>query len=159
MKRFHQQKISIKHQRCSSWKISTFHCNSGVTYTNKIGDLTGYSNPVWYNSKGIAKTLSLGLVQKHNTEHLTIKCKENHEANVCSMITIKKTLSIFHCCGFLPAIRLKIFCGKYQVEAFQKFNRVHILEVSTVIFFSDNEGTIAKMEYGCFNLTMRPFKD
>ena len=42
------------------------HCNTGVTYTDKIGDLPGYSNTVCYNPKGIAKTLSLGLVQKHH---------------------------------------------------------------------------------------------
>ena len=28
------------------------HCNEGVTYTNKIGDLPGYSNTVCYNPKG-----------------------------------------------------------------------------------------------------------
>ena len=42
------------------------HCNAGVTYTNKIGDLPGYSDTVWYNPKGIANTLSLGLVQKNH---------------------------------------------------------------------------------------------
>ena len=40
------------------------HCNAGVTHTNKIGDLPGYSDPVWYNSKRIANILSLDLVQK-----------------------------------------------------------------------------------------------
>ena len=40
------------------------HCNPGVKHTNKIGDLPGYSDPVWYNPKGIANILSLGLVQK-----------------------------------------------------------------------------------------------
>ena len=29
------------------------HRNSGVTHTNKISDLPGYSDPVWYNPKGI----------------------------------------------------------------------------------------------------------
>ena len=38
------------------------HCNAGVTHTNKFGDLPGYSDPVWYNPKGIANILSLGLV-------------------------------------------------------------------------------------------------
>ena len=41
-----------------------FHCNTGMTHTNKIGDLPGYSNPVWYNPKVIYNILSLGLVQK-----------------------------------------------------------------------------------------------
>ena len=27
------------------------HCNTEVTHTNKIGDLPGYSDPVWYNPK------------------------------------------------------------------------------------------------------------
>ena len=42
------------------------HCNAGVTHTNKIGDLPGYSDPVWYNPKGIAIILSLGLFQKNH---------------------------------------------------------------------------------------------
>ena len=42
------------------------HCNSGVTHTNKIGDILGYSDPVWYNPKGIANILSLGLVQTNH---------------------------------------------------------------------------------------------
>ena len=29
------------------------HCNAGVTHTKKVGDLPGYSDPVWYNPKGI----------------------------------------------------------------------------------------------------------
>ena len=41
------------------------HCNSGVTHTNKIGDLPRYSDHMWYNPKGIANILSLGLVQKN----------------------------------------------------------------------------------------------
>ena len=45
------------------------HFNAGVTPINKIGDLPRYSDPVWYNSKGIAKILSLGLVQKNH--HVT----------------------------------------------------------------------------------------
>ena len=40
------------------------HCNSGVTHTNKIGDLPRYSDSVWYNPKGVANILFLGLVQK-----------------------------------------------------------------------------------------------
>ena len=42
------------------------HCNSGVTHTNKIGDLPGYSDPVWYNPKGIANIQSLGLLQRNH---------------------------------------------------------------------------------------------
>ena len=33
--------------------------NSVVTYTKNIGDLPGYSNTVWYNSKGKGNILSL----------------------------------------------------------------------------------------------------
>ena len=42
------------------------HCKSGVTHTNKIGDLPRYSDPVWYNPKVIAIILSLGLVHKNH---------------------------------------------------------------------------------------------
>ena len=42
------------------------HFNAGVTYTNNIGELPGYSSPVWYNPKGVANILSLGLLQKHH---------------------------------------------------------------------------------------------
>ena len=45
-------------------KYLRFHCNAGVTHTNKIGDLPGYSDPVWYNPKGISNILYLRLVQK-----------------------------------------------------------------------------------------------
>ena len=37
-----------------------------MTHTIKICDLPGYSDPVWYNPKGIANILSLGLVQKNH---------------------------------------------------------------------------------------------
>ena len=47
-------------------KYIYFHCNAGVTYTNKIIDLHVYSNPVWYNPKDISNILSLGLVNKHH---------------------------------------------------------------------------------------------
>ena len=42
------------------------HWNSGVTYIKKIGNLPGYSNPVWYNPNWISNIMSLGLVQKHH---------------------------------------------------------------------------------------------
>ena len=42
-------------------------CNAGVTHTKKIGDLPGYSDPVWYKTKGIANILPLGLVQKNHS--------------------------------------------------------------------------------------------
>ena len=41
-------------------KYLHIHCNEVVTHTNKMGDLPGYSNPVWYNPKGISNILSLG---------------------------------------------------------------------------------------------------
>ena len=43
-------------------KYIRVHCNAGVTYNNNIGDLPRYSNHVWYNPKGVANILSLGLV-------------------------------------------------------------------------------------------------
>ena len=48
-----------------NWKYLCVHCNAGVTHRNKIGDLPGYSDPVWYNPKGIANILCLNLVQKN----------------------------------------------------------------------------------------------
>ena len=47
-------------------KYLRVHCNGGVTHTKKIGDLSGYSDPVWYKPKGIANILSLGLAQKNH---------------------------------------------------------------------------------------------
>ena len=47
-------------------KYLCVHCNSGITYTNKIGNLPGYSNPFWYNLEGVSKIMSLGLVQKQH---------------------------------------------------------------------------------------------
>ena len=47
-------------------KYPRVHCNAGVTHTNIIGDRPGYSNPVWYNPKGIANILSRGLVLKNH---------------------------------------------------------------------------------------------
>ena len=41
------------------------HCKLGVTHTNKIGYLPVYSDPVWYNSKGISNILFLCLVQNN----------------------------------------------------------------------------------------------
>ena len=41
------------------------HCNSGVTYTNKICDLPRYYNPICYKPKGIDNILSIGSVQKY----------------------------------------------------------------------------------------------
>ena len=40
------------------------HCNAGVTHTNNIGDLPGYSDPVWYNPKGIEKSCPLAWSRK-----------------------------------------------------------------------------------------------
>ena len=37
-----------------------------MTHTKKIGNLPGYYNPVWYNPKGIANIMYLGLVQKNH---------------------------------------------------------------------------------------------
>ena len=69
MQIFHKWKIYVKHQICYLWTIYTcpLQCrNAGVTYTNNIGDLSGYSNPIWYKPKVIANILSLGFVHKHN---------------------------------------------------------------------------------------------
>ena len=47
-------------------KYLRVHCNTVVTHTNKIGDLPGYSNTVWYNPKGVANILSLSLEYKNH---------------------------------------------------------------------------------------------
>ena len=47
-------------------KYLRVHFNAGVTHTNKIGYPPRYSDPIWYNPKGIANILSLGLVQKNH---------------------------------------------------------------------------------------------
>ena len=62
-------------------KYLCFHCKTGVTYTNNIGDLTGYSNPVWYNPKGVANVLSLRLAKKHL---VTYKIQEGNEFSIHS---------------------------------------------------------------------------
>ena len=50
----------------SGGKYLRVHCNAGVTYTNNIGNLPGYSDTVWYNPNGISNILSLGLLRgKH----------------------------------------------------------------------------------------------
>ena len=38
-------------------KYPRVHFNVGVNHINKIVELPGYSNPVWYNPKGISKIL------------------------------------------------------------------------------------------------------
>ena len=53
------------------------HCNTGLKQTNKIGDLPGYSDPVWYNPKGTANILSFGLVQKNHP--VTYNSKDGNE--------------------------------------------------------------------------------
>ena len=42
------------------------HFNTRVRDTNKICDLTGYYDPVWYRPKGIANILSFYLVQNNH---------------------------------------------------------------------------------------------
>ena len=46
-------------------KYLLVHCSVGVTHTKKLGDPSIYSNPVWYNHRGIANILSLRMVQKN----------------------------------------------------------------------------------------------
>ena len=66
MQRIHQQKYLSNIRDAPNEKYLRDHCNAGVTYTNKICDLPGYSDPVWYNPKVIDNILSLGLVQKNH---------------------------------------------------------------------------------------------
>ena len=46
-------------------KYLCVHYNAVVTHTNKIGDIPVHSDPEWYNPKGIANFLFLGLVHKN----------------------------------------------------------------------------------------------
>ena len=57
-------------------KYLRVHCNAGLTHTNKIGDLLGYYDTVWYNPKGIANILSLGLFQKNHP--VTYNSQDGH---------------------------------------------------------------------------------
>ena len=59
-------KYLSKIRNAPNGKYLRVQCNSGVTYTNRIGDLPGYSNPVYFNPKGVSKIISLGLVNKHH---------------------------------------------------------------------------------------------
>ena len=46
-------------------KYIRVYCNAEVTHTNQIDDLPGYSDPVWYNPKGMSNVLYLGLIQNN----------------------------------------------------------------------------------------------
>ena len=59
------------------------HCNAGVTHTNKTGDLPGYSDLVLYKTKGIANTLSLGLVHKNHP--VTYNIRDGNEFVIHSL--------------------------------------------------------------------------
>jgi hypothetical protein len=39
-------------------------CNAGIVYIDRIADLPGYPEPVWFHDKGIANVLSLSRVSK-----------------------------------------------------------------------------------------------
>ena len=41
------------------------HGNSGVYQTKHIGYLVGYSEPTWYDTKGVSKIVSMAMVEKH----------------------------------------------------------------------------------------------
>ena len=58
-------KYLSKIRNAPNGKYLRVQCNSVVTYTNRIGDLPGYSNPVYFDPKGVSKIISLGLVYKH----------------------------------------------------------------------------------------------
>ena len=74
------------------------HFNKGLTYNNKIGDLLGYSNPVWYNQKGIYNILSLGLVQKHYLVTYNIQYGNEFVVHIPKRPTFKTTKDgiLFH---------------------------------------------------------------
>ena len=73
------------------------HYNAGVTYTKNIGDLPGYSNPVWYNPKGIANIISLGLAQKHHIVTHNIQDVNEFIFHIPQCPTLKMTKSGLFC--------------------------------------------------------------
>ena len=70
------------------------HYNSGVTYTNNIGDLARYSNHVWYNPKGMSNILSFGLVQKHHILTYNSQYRNGFVVNRIQQPTLKMTKAI-----------------------------------------------------------------
>ena len=73
------------------------NCNALVTYTNKIGDLPRYSNPVWYNQKGIASTLSLRFLHKHHIMTYNSQYRNDFFVHSPKWTTFKMTkASIFY---------------------------------------------------------------
>ena len=68
-------------------------CNSGVTYTNTIGDLPGYSNTVWYNPNGTANTRSLGLVHKNHLVRYNSQYGNKFVINISQRPTFKMNKS------------------------------------------------------------------
>ena len=67
------------------------HCNAGVTHTTKIGDLPGYSDPVWYNPKVIANILYLGLVQKNHIVTYNSQYVNEFDIHIPQQPTFKMT--------------------------------------------------------------------
>ena len=72
-------------------KYLLVHCNAVLTHTNKIGDLLGYPNPLWYNPKGIANILYLGLVQKNHPMAYNIQDRNEFGIHIPQRPTFKIT--------------------------------------------------------------------
>ena len=62
-----------------------------MTHTKTIGDLLGYYDPVWYNPKGIANILSLGLVQKNHPVTYNVRDVNEFFIHIPQRPTFKKT--------------------------------------------------------------------
>jgi hypothetical protein len=65
---------------CEMNKVMIIRCNAGVTHTNMVGELNGYST-VWYNPKGIANILSLSQVEKKSQRRKRLSCTRMMAAN------------------------------------------------------------------------------
>ena len=77
MQHIHQRKYLSNIRDAPDGQYLRFRYNSGVTHTNKIGDLPVYYDPVWYNPKGISNILSLRLVQKNH--HVTYSNQDGNK--------------------------------------------------------------------------------
>ena len=111
-------------------KYLRVHCNAGVRHTNKIGDLPEYSYPVWYNPKGIANILYLGLVQKNH--HVTYNSQDGNKFVIKTILDKYKEV-IICCCliyingiGFLKTISPHIKFATGSMIKSEKFSTFQI---------------------------------
>ena len=90
------------------------NCNTGVTHTKKSGNLPGYSDPVWYNPKGIANIPSLDLVQKNHIVTYNSQYVNEFDIHIPQQATfnIIKGWSIISWYESPPVEQICIHCGE-----------------------------------------------